>query len=1076
MKMNGCKVVFVVLVSLCASLSVAAQTISGKVTDEKGLPVPGAAVMEKGTGKGVLTDIDGKYSISAGKNVELEAVCLGYETQSQKVSGRAVVDFVLKEESQVLDDVVVVGYGTQKKVNVTGAISSVGEDVLKDRGATSNVISSLQGTMPGVIVTKSTPAVGREGWGIKIRGEASVNSTDALVLVDGSPGSLEDLNPQDIENISVLKDASAAIYGARSAGGVILVTTKRGTSGKPRISYDGNFEVKIPSLQVQYLNASEYAYIFEEGVINDNSVAFFQGTRDKYGKIETGINTGSVYKTTLTYGLIQEMKKGSASQYTNTVQPYQFGGFDIGFFDYDINKVLWKPSFSHSHNISVKGGNDNERYNLSIGYMRDNSMLKVYDEFSDRFNFRFNNDFKIAKWLSLASNVAFDRRHNDYATYSANAVNGLVVGSPMETRSGKPYSWGSQVSGYGLAKWGGSTNTYNNRATISLEPKFTICRGLRLIGKAAVVLESFRKDITENQVQWFRYDDTPSNSGKVFNPAENKVSKNSVSRLRQEYQAYADYSETFKDAHKFQAMLGVSYESYRVDSFTANGDVLSTDAIHSLNTATLSSVEDTISDYALASYFGRVNYNYRERYLIELLGRFDGSSRFARGHRWAPFYGCSVGWRLSEEEFMKKNGVFDNLKFRVSYGETGNQSGIGYYDYYSTIQQNSQTAPLIGQGYSSNLIYSNMVSLDRTWERISNFNAGLDFATLSGRLGGTVEFFRRVNNDMLVSVTYPQVLGATAPKSNSGRLEVNGWEVSLFWNDKIGDFRYHISMNVSDSRNKLARMEGKQVKTWNGITNTLEGYPLGTIWGLDAIKLIETPEELAAYIPTVGDDVYGAAETLQCGDVMYRDLDGDNEITQKDVKLLGDTTPHYSYAFNLGIEYKSFEFSCMFQGVGEQTILRGVNSTTCLGYSWYQASSNAYYSNHWTTVREACQAVGDMRSTLPVNRDPDAAPRIGYLVGKNYNYLASSAWWSVQNGAYLRLKNVSLSYTLDKKYSKKIGIKKLRFFVAGNDLLTFCSIKDGYDPENTSNSNGGAKVYTGYPFSKSVIAGINLTF
>lgn len=1071
------RLLFICLMMLTLFSTAFAQVkVSGKVVDTNNEPLIGVTIKETGTNNGVVSDINGQFSLNVKEGAKLEVSYIGYTSQTLSTANEKVFHIVLKESVIALDETVVVGYGTQKKASVTGSISSVDDKIFKDKGAVSNVMSTLQGAMPGVTVTRTTPAVGREGWGIKIRGEASVNSVDALVLIDGVPGSMDDINPNDIENISVLKDASAAIYGARAAGGVVLVTTKRGESGKVKISYKGSLEVKMPRLQVEWLNMSQYAYIFEEGVINDNSVAFFKGATDPYGNVLTGLNTGSVYKSTLTYGLIQEMKKGANSQYYNTVQPYNYGGKDIGFFDIDINDLLWGNATSQSHTLSINGGNDRNKFNFSVGYMNDESMLKVHDESSKRYNLRLNNDYNIAKWLDVSINLSFDRRNTEYATYNANSISGLPMGSPTETPTGNMYSWGSNVSGYGKAKLGGTTSSFNNRFSVSVQPVFHILKGLDLFTRASIVNVDARNTIETNQIIWYNYSDIPSNSGAVIDPANNQVEKTSTNRLRQEYQAYLEYKYLLNEKHSFKAMGGLSYENYRTDAFSAKGDKLSTGSIHSLNTASAVTAEDAISEYALASYFARLNYDYKGKYLLELLGRYDGSSRFARGHRWAPFFGASAAWRISEEKWMKSNSVFDNLKLRLSYGETGNQAGIGVYDYYAIISQVQNKGPLLGNSYTDYIKYGSVVSYNRTWEKVCNSNIGLDFAVLNNRLSGTLDLFQRVNNDMLVAVTYPQVYGATAPDTNSGKLKVKGWEIALQWRDKIGNVAYWIGGNLSDSKNKLVRMEGKQTKTWNGITSALEGYALNTVWGLEAIKLIETEEELNAYKATVGNVYAGAQTELKVGDVMYRDLDNDGKITTADVKLLGDTAPHYNYSFNFGLNWKGFDFNCLFQGVGKQLVFRSLNSSTALGYSWYQNSSKAFFDNHWTTVAEQCMAAGDLRSTLPVNRNPNAAPRIAYLAGKNYNYLASDAWWRSQNGAYLRMKNISLGYTFPAQLTKQLNIEKLRLYVAGNDLLTFCKIKDGYDPENTSYKNSTATSYTNYPFASSFIFGIDLTF
>lgn len=1088
----------------------ATGTASGVVTDEQGEPLIGVTVQVKGGSVGTSTDIDGAFNIkdAAGKTLVFSYV--GYKTIEVKAGENMKV--TMTEDSALLDEVVVVGYGVQKKASLTGAVSQVGEKAFADKGTTTNPLADLQGQIPGMTVTRGSSAPGREGWEFKIRGESSVNNTSALVIVDGVPGNLDDLNPDDIENVSVLKDASAAIYGARAAGGVVLVTTKRGThSGKrPTVTYSGNVTWKVSDPQVQWMTLQQWARCIEETQYN------------------TGISNGtlSVFEKVgaMPYAAIYAMKTMDPN-FMGTVQSYAaLGGnadaiADIGFIDSDQYSDTFGNAFSQSHTISVSGGSDVARYNVSLGYMYDGTPLKFdIEEKSRRYNARANNDFKITKWFDLATTIAFSRRENTRPLNNPSGVNGNPPGSPIFTSDGQhAFGWLNNYSDVAVAKLGGTWKETYNETVVNLRPTFHILPGLDLVGTVGYTIKDWTRQ--ETQLKNYMYNWNNEKIETMMRPNDNRFTRYNRSAKYQIYQGYLNYLGDFgtDGTHNINVMLGASYE--RDDSESTESKLLNLadgflESLQSSYNPDTSKVEFKDDKYttALASYFGRINYDYQGRYLVELLGRYDGSSKFVRGKKWKGFYGASAGWRISEEKFMRDITWLSNLKIRASYGETGNQSGIGNYDFIGNIKtsvngSNTTSAGIFGPIGSAapqqTLWQDNVIALDRTWEVVKNTNIGLDFAVLNGRLSGTFEYFWKTNDNMLVGVTYPGVFGAKAPSTNSGKLTVKGWELQLDWRDRIGEVTYNVGFNLSDARNKLVSMPNTLGYTQNGITKYREGYELNSMFGFEFVKLIENDQELASYKAML-DAADGQAlgydtSLLGVGDAMYADLDGDGNIDYDDVKLLGSKNPRYSFSLNLGANWKGIDFNAIFQGVGQNKIIRDETSLTAPGRNGYQIQGGQWYDKTWgydlgsdprmvgqTIDYYTVDASGNVVPTTvtttaadyrkPYNDPYNAVPRWNWPL-HGYNYLYSDAWYRLQNMAYCRLKNLTVGYTLPETLTSKIGIQKVRVYFTGTDLFTIKFNKDKTDPENTAtNPLGGTSGANAYPFYRSYTVGLNLTF
>lgn len=1086
------------------------ETVTGTVVDDTGEPLIGATVIVKGSTNGTSTDIDGKFVL---KNVEgstLIVSYVGYKTKEIAIAPE--MNIVLEEDSSTLDELVVVGYGVQKKGSLTGAVSSVDDKAFADKATATNPLADLQGQIPGMLVTRGSSAPGRESWDFKIRGEASVNNTSALVIVDGVPGGLSDINPDDIENISVLKDASAAIYGARAAGGVVLVTTKRGSKigKKPTVSYSGNVTWKVSDPQVEWMNLQQWATCIEEVLYNEGISS---------GNLSTFTSVGA-----FPYAAIYAMKTRDP-QYMGTIQSYSaLGGnadaiSDIGFIDSDQYSDTFGNAFAQSHSLGVSGGNDVVRYNVSLGYMYDGSPLQFgITEKAHRYTARANNDFKIAKWFDLATTISFARRDNSYPLNSPSGVNGNPPGSPIFSSDGQhAFGWLNNYSDVAVAKLGGSRRNIYNETVVNIRPTFHIVKGLDLIGTVGYTIKDWVEKETQLKNYMYTWDNEKIET--MIRPNDNRFMRYNRTALYQIYQGYLNYLTDFgtDGNHNFTAMAGVSYE--REDSESTQSKLLNLadgflESLSSSYNPETSKVEfgDDKWTTALASYFGRINYDYQGRYLIELLGRYDGSSKFVRGKKWKGFYGVSAGWRISDEKFMHNVAWLNDLKIRASYGETGNQQGIGTYDFVGNIStsvngSNTTSAGIFGPTGSAaplqTLWQSNVISRDRTWEIVKNTNVGIDFSVLSGRLSGSLEYFWKTNDNMLVGVTYPGVLGADAPKTNSGTLKVNGWEVQLNWRDRIGEVTYNVGFNISDAKNKLVSMPNASSYTQNAITKQREGYQLNSMFGLEFVKLIENQEELDAYRAMV-DAADGQAldvdtSIMGIGDAMYADLDGDGNIDYDDIKLLGTTNPRYSYSLNLGGQWKGFDLNIIFQGVGKAQLIRDLTTLTAPGRNIYQIQGGQWYDKTWGyNLGEDPRMVGQDISYYNVASDGSLTPTTvttgasDYRVAHNdpynstprwhrsmtaYNYLHSDAWYRLQNMAYCRLKNLTVGYTLPTVWTSKVGIEKVRLYFTGTDLFTIRFNKDKTDPENmATNPLGGTSGASAYPFYRSYTIGLNLTF
>ena len=805
----------------------AQKKVKGQVIDATGEPLIGVNISVIGGTEGTITDIDGNYAINVPAGAKLKFSYIGYKDQIIDVAAQTVINVKLQEDSEVLDEVVVVGYGSQKKETLTGAVTVVSDKMLTNKGSMSSPVQALQGQVPGVIITRSSGAPGDESWGMKLRGAVSANSTDPLVIIDGveyeSVNELRLLNSADIESINFLKDASAAIYGSKAAGGVVLVTTKQAKEGKAKIEYSGSYTHKFVGLQPKMMSIDQWSDAIIAARTNDG-----KGADDQW----------------IQYAKLAKAYKGGYIDLSVNPNPITaFGDVDdYVFMDTNWQDVLFGNAGSTQHNLSVSGGNDKSLYRLSVGYMYDDSTLKWGNNSNKRFNLRLTNTVKLTDDFTIESVIAYNRQDQVSPTMIGSVLTSSYPqpGLPSSTMDGKPYHWGGNYTPNWYAELGGDNNLKVSGINISENLKYKLTSYLDAVVNLGYNTSTATRDAVKNSITWYTYDGTLSTAkpNAIYNPnqASTEYSKSFARTDYYSVSGYLNFHQTFAEKHTVSAMLGAQYnlKEYDYTVVTAKDVQSSLEILNGSGDIFLKNSAKTSSpdkwQEAMMSYFGRFNYNYLSKYLLEANLRYDGSSKFLPENRWDFFYGFSGGWRLTEENFMKNVKFLNELKLRLSYGVVGNQSGISRYDGRQLYNFNSVNGAYLGDGRVS-YVKSNgeIATTGRSWERIHNYNLGVDFQLFNSRLQGTVELFMKKNNNMLIAVTYPGILGDKAPASNSGKFEAKGYEGTLTWSDKIGKVNYHIGGTFTYADNKLVDYGGVTVFK-SGFIDKQQGYSLNSVF------------------------------------------------------------------------------------------------------------------------------------------------------------------------------------------------------------------------------------------------------
>lgn len=1046
--MKTLKLVLTCSLMLCISV-ILAQTkhLTGAISDESGEPVIGASVMLKGTTTGTVTDIDGGFSLNVPEDGILVISYIGYQSQEIPVAGRNSINIVLREDAELLDEVVVVGYGVQRKATLTGSVAVVSDKILEDKGALSSPLQAMQGQVPGVIITRNSSAPGDESWGMKVRGAVSANSSDPLIVIDGvayeGVNAMRNINPDDIQSINFLKDASAAIYGSRAAGGVVLITTKQASEGKTRIDYSGSVTGKYVGLQPRLMSMEQWADAVIQARTNDGA---------------------SESDTWIRYATLAKQYSGRYIDFDNSPNPIP-GAFtdvmDMAFIDTNWTDILFGPSVSTQHNLSLSGGTAKNLFRLSLGYMYDDSNLQWGNNDNSRYNIRLNNTYQLSDRIKLESMIAYNRQDQVRPSKIGNTLTSSYPqpGLPAATIDGKPYSWGTWLSPIWFAELGGDNRLKVSEVNISEKFTINLSQNLDWVSNLGYNTASATRDVKNMAIQSFNYTGTKENTNvAVSQQANTTYQKTSSRRDFYSFLSYLNYAKTLNTVHNFNAMVGTQYELTQHDYFGVQvKDIQSSlDAINGAGDITLTDNKGTKWHEAIMSYYSRLNYNYKEKYLLEGLLRYDGSSRFIT-NRWDMFWGASAGWRITEEAFMQNQSIFNDLKLRVSYGVVGNQSGIDRYEGQQLYNFTSQSGALLGDGKATVLNTDGKIaSTGRAWERIHNYNLGLDFVVLKNKLTGSVDLFQKKNNNMLITITYPGILGDNAGYSNLGKFESHGFEGALDWRDKIGSVGYNIGGTFTFYDNELTDIGGTSVLA-AGFRGQQQGYALNSVFGYKYIGKIQTEEQRQEYLAKyLTGNTIGLTDAIRLGDNMFEDSNGDGVLDYNDLHWLGSDDPKISYSFHFGLDWNNFDLSVIFQGAAKRTIFRSQdNSWTVPMRSVYLNATNQSVGNVWSPeTPNARYPTYTNNSTI-----------------NNYNYQPSS--WTVENGSYLRLKNVTVGYNVPKVFLNKTGtFEACRFYVSGVDLWEITHIHDGWDPEASRGVSGVER----YPFVRTVTFGLNLTF
>lgn len=1060
----------VIACMLCASVTAFAQnkTISGTVVDPNGEAIIGANVQVKGTTIGNISDIDGNFSFEAPSTGTLVISYIGYKTQEIAL-GKSIYQITLQDDSEMLEEVVVVGYGTQKKATLTGAVTQVrGDEVLKGK-ATTSIAAALQGEIPGLTITRQSSRPGNEGIDITLRGGISVNETDPMIIIDGVEAykwELSQINPNDVESISVLKDAAAAIYGTKAGAGVILVTTKRGKEGKTSVTYSGSVHANIIGKRFPVASGQTWAEMLVHATEND-------------AKADNGNYSWWMWPE----NVWREMAAG------NTYEGVVGGKWRRLDPNSDQFDAVYGNTWGQSHNISINSGTDKVKVLTSLGYANDRSLVDIVYDGQKKYNFRTNVDYKLNEYVKTEFNVSYDKRNVSTPQQGiGHGIQDFYI-FPLYNPYGQYYDTFGNNNLVAKLKEGGRKN--DTEEILRLGGKVTIdlgmiTKGLSITGNANFRL---RKHLMiERQTRVTMYDwsgetttadgnpDYSLGTGSVNSETgdNDRWVKNTFEDVMfQTYGGFVNYNREFL-GHNIGFMGGITGEKTSYKKMYQFRKGMAVDELDDINLGDATTAEATggSNEVGMISLLGRLNYDYKGIYLLEGIFRRDGSSKFDKDNRWANFAGVSGGIRFSEYDFMKDLEIFDNLKLRGSYGETGSQTGIGNYDYISSIETG---VTVFGNGDKANTSWiKGMTSSNRTWERVATTNIGLDFGFLQNRLNGSFEYYIRENKGMLISMTYPQVLGGAAPKTNNGNFRANGWELQLNWNDKIGDdFHYRVGFSLSDARTKITEYEGA-VAINVGLNNKvlftddimagkagsyIEGKPLNALYVYKTNGYLQNQADVDAYYQTINGEgtlapVQGTANQLTPGSVKKVDLNNDGKITTDDLYYYGDANPHYTFGITLGANYKGFDFSMFIQGVGQQYVAREGQ----LSSPWFSGWTNqnaTFWGNTWTE--------SNTNARYPI------MSRNG--TRNNWNY----KWYNdinISNSWYARAKNIVLGYTIPKMIAKKAYLENLRLYVSADNLFEFSNVRDGFDPEHkAATGQGNVDVY-----ARTLSFGIDVTF
>ena len=1069
LRLKVCVTLAVCMALLLNAPSLGAQNstikVKGVVNDAMG-PVIGASIVEKGnTGNGTITDIDGNFSLNVSSNSTLIVSFVGYKAQEIPVAGKTFFTIDLKEDNEMLEEVVVVGFATQKKVNLTG---SVGTATAKDIEArpVANAVQALQGVIPGLNISNSgnggelnaTKSIDVRGTGT-VGKDASGNafsSGSPLILIDGMEGDLNSINPQDIESISVLKDAAASsIYGSRAPFGVVLVTTKSGKSGRAQINYNMNMRYSTPIKMPDMANSYEFVNLFDDAEYNGSGKHLYT---DEYRQFVYDFMTGE--SDDYIWG------NGSGGKWN---------------YDYSANNVNWLKEYyrntapSQEHNVSVSGGSDKMTYYLSANYMTQEGFMRYGTEDYDRYTITAKISAQLTKALKVDYSNRWVRTDYERPTYMNDDFYNHILRRARPVRAVyDPNGYlMSDINYIGVMRDGGRHNEQKDAMAQQLKITVTPLKNWNIIGEMNIKTDN-NWNHWEQFVVYSHYKDNPENTYTALTSAnKDQVSEYSLKTTYLNPTVYSNYNFSLKEKHNFTVLGGFQAEimKYR-DMEGARTGLVTTDlpVLNLTTDADSYTLKGLYKNWKNAGFFGRINYDYNGKYLVEGNLRYDGSSRFRRGNRWILTPSFSLGWNVARENFWEKLAdVVEVFKLRVSYGELANQNTTSWYPTYQTLGVTTNGGKWLQNGALTSVAsVPGLISTSLSWEKIKNTNIGFDFGALNNRLTGSFDYFWRKTKNMVgPGVELPAILGATVPSTNNTDLTTFGWELSIGWRDKVGELGYGVKLNISDNQTRI----DKYPNPTNSLSKYMAGELTGDIYGYTTIGIAKTQEEMDAHIaslPKGGQTAIGSK--WEAGDIMYADINGDGKIDNGsntlddmgDLKKIGNNTPRFRTGITLDAQWKGFDFSMFWQGVLKRDFDPGENSMVF----WGTTGSGQWWSTSFKDHMDYFRAE-DTASPLGANVNA-YYPRPLF---NNKNHKTQTAY--LQNAAYMRLKNLQLGYTLPKSLINKIGLQNVRVYVSGDNLLTITGLSDTMDPETAGIGKQGGTVY---PLSRVYSFGLSVNF
>lgn len=977
----------------CANLTAQNQkSVTGTILDERGESIIGASILVKGTTVGTVTDIDGKFSLNVEENATLTVSYIGFASQDISVSGQTDLQITLKEDSELLDEVVVIGYGVMRKKDLTGSLASVGAKTMQDKPV-ANIGEALQGRAAGVqIVNSGAPG---SNVSIRIRGLGSINNSDPLLVIDGVPTDmpLNALNQNDVENIDILKDASAtAIYGSRGANGVVLITTKKGKSGDGAISVGANWGIQHATNVPKMLNASQFASLHNEMMANN------------------GMGQRPDFSDPLAWG------KGT-----------------------DWTDALLQTSLMQNYSVSYSGGSDKNNYYVSGGVLDQEGI--VINTSYRRYSLQFNNEAKVRSWLKFGNNLTLSHDVKKQGSYNVLNTLASLPTQDIFNEDGTYSGPGTEAQFYGDLR--------NPIGTATIDKQTT--KGYNVLGSLFGEVSLFDK-VTYKMTGGidFKFWDSVNFSPKydwkpipVPNSYRKEQSNKSLTYL---WDNTLTYMDTFNEKHNLNVMIGSSAQNNVYNYMSASVKEFLSDDYSQLNNGLLDpTVGGSKNEWALLSFFGRVNYSFDNKYLLTATVRRDGTSRITKSNRWGTFPSFSAAWRVSEESFYKKNNILNDFKFRVGYGITGNQAVL---DNYAAVTR-LKTAQYVFNGTPVSTLYPLvMPNPNIKWETVKQGNIGFDASMFSQRINVTFDAYIKNTTDMLVSMVVPITTGYSdtyTPMINAGEVRNKGWELTISSQNMKGAFEWNTDFNVSYNQNKVVKLNNG-VTIYSGVKHHEEGRPVDSFYGWVTNGIFQNWDEVNNYAHQYqGAD---ASNGTAPGDIKFLDINNDGVVNDYDRTYIGNPTPAWSFSMNNSFNYKDFDLQVFLQGVAGNEI-----------YNTNRVTLEGMYTIRNQTTKVLDRWIGEGTS--------NSVPRAIYS-DPNKNTRTSTRF--IEDGSYLRLKNVTLGYTLPQSLSKKAYINNLRVYMSAQNLLTLTKYS-GFDPEvqgGVDNSN--------YPLTRTISFGIDIKF